>query len=162
MLITLLNDKTQQSVIQVFNQIEQSVGPEIFRQTFPLILTDNGSEFLDPLSLETSCKDSEKRTSIYYCDPNCSFQKGGIEKNHEYIRYVVPKGNTFNNFSQADIDLLMNNINSTARNNLNGHTPMELSTLLLHPKIINFLNLKVIQHDEICLLPKLLFKKSSV
>ena len=33
-------------------------------------------------------KNDEVRTRIYYCDPNRSDQKGALEKNHEYIRYV--------------------------------------------------------------------------
>ena len=37
----------------------------------------------------------EVRTRIYYCDPNRSDQKGALEKNHEYIRYVLPKGTSF-------------------------------------------------------------------
>ena len=34
----------------------------------------------------------KKRARIYYCDLNRSDQKGALEKNHEYIRYVLPKG----------------------------------------------------------------------
>ena len=48
--------------------------------------------------------DGESRTAIYYCNPNSSWQKGMIEKNHEYIRYVIPKGQSLDLYSQADAD----------------------------------------------------------
>jgi len=88
---------------------------------------------------------------IYYCDPNCSFQKAGIEKNHEYIRYVVPKGKSFDKFTQYDIDLLMNNINNTARDKLNHRTPMELAKILLAEDTIKSLKLESIDSDQVCL-----------
>lgn len=157
MLMILLNAKTQEAVKQVFDNIENSIGTELFKKTFPAILTDNGSEFLDPEKLEnSSCKDNFKRTSIFYCDPNCSFQKGGIEKNHEYIRYIVPKGKSFNNFTQAHVELIMNHINSTSRENLNNHTPMEIARLLFPLELINLFNLKTISANNVCLTPKLI------
>lgn len=159
MILKLLNNKTQQSVIEALNEIEESIGSDRFVKIFPVILTDNGSEFLDPVALEKSIQGALKRTSIYYCDPNSSFQKGGIEKNHEYIRYVVAKGNSFNDFTQEDIDLLMNHMNNTARDNLNSRTPMELAQLLIDPQIIEKLSLKIIPSDEICLTAKLLSRK---
>lgn len=160
MIMVLMNDKTQQSVTNVFDVMEKAVGYEVFRQIFPLILTDNGSEFLDAEGLEKSGQIEGKRTSIYYCDPNCSFQKGSIEKNHEYIRYVIPKGNSFNDYTQDDIGLLMNHINSTARNCLNGRTPLELANLLMNISFMKFLNLELIPYDEVCLNAQLLSKKS--
>lgn len=39
---------------------------------FPIILTDNGSEFKDPNSLECTC-DGKLRTKIFYCDPNSAW-----------------------------------------------------------------------------------------
>ena len=43
--------------------------------------------------------DGSKSTTIFYCDPYCFWQKGACEKNHEYIRYIRPKGSSF-----ADLD----------------------------------------------------------
>ena len=34
-----------------------------------------------------------------------SWQKGCIEKNHEFIRYAVPKGKSLNPYTQEDIRL---------------------------------------------------------
>lgn len=157
MLAFLLPDKTQASVLEVFNHLEVSLGTIVFQKTFPVILTDRGSEFLNPILLETGM-DSLIRTSIYYCDPNTSYQKGALEKNHEYIRYIVQKGKSFNHYNQADITLMTNHINSTARASLNGRTPFELASLLLDDCVITAVGLKRIEHDDVCLKPNLLKK----
>ena len=62
---------------------------------------DNGSEFKHTRDLETT-EDGKKRTKVFYCDPQASWQKPQIEKNHEFIRYVLPKGKTLNPYTQED------------------------------------------------------------
>lgn len=155
MLAFLLDEKNQQQVIDIFNFLTERLGIDTFRKLFPVILTDNGVEFQNPWELECN-QHGEKRTEIYYCDPNCSWQKGAIEKNHEYIRYVIPKGKSFDTFSQKDITQLVNHINSTARDSLNSCTPYQLSRLLLDNSLHTELSLQVIQPDDVILKPALL------
>lgn len=69
---------------------------------------------------------------------------------------VVPKGNTFNNYIQKDITLMMNHINSEARDSLNGCTPFKLSLLLLNNQLHQILSLQEIAPDEVMLKPKLI------
>jgi len=81
-LIRLLEDKQQETVLREIDAIEQALGLQIFRQTLPLLLTDNGVEFGNPLKLEQSFFGGEgPRTQMYYCDPNSSWQKGAWKKN---------------------------------------------------------------------------------
>lgn len=44
-----------------------------------LILTDNGTEFSNPLALEFN-KEGIERTRIFYCNPKASYQKGVLRK----------------------------------------------------------------------------------
>jgi IS30 family transposase len=81
-----------------------------------------------------------------------------IEKNHEYIRLVVPKGKSFDIYTQNDITLMINHINSEARDSLNGCTPFKLSLLLLDKKLHRNLSLKEIKPDDVMLIPELLRK----
>lgn len=157
MLIYLLPDKKQASVLSVFEDLEKLLGTETFTRVFPVILTDRGTEFGDPDALETG-NGSIRRTNIYFCDPLASFQKAGIEKNHEYIRYVLPKGSTFDNLSQTDITLLTNHINSTPRASLNGCTPFELARVLLGKDVIGAFDLEAVSSDDVTLKPSLLKK----
>ena len=99
MLLFLMLDGKAESVKRVFDYLEAGLGIEVFRRLFPVILTDKGSEFkkVDELEL-TSDEDGflVYRTSLFYCDPMASWQKGCIEKNHEFIRYAIPKKESLN------------------------------------------------------------------
>ena len=79
-----------------------------------------------------------------------------IEKNHEYIRLVIPKGKNMDKYTQEDITLLMNHINSEARDSLNGCTPFKLSLMLLNKKLHSITNLKEVAPDNVTLIPELL------
>ena len=155
MLMFLLSSQTKDEVLRVFNQLESGLGIELFRQLFGIILTDGGPEFAGREALETAL-DKSRRTTIYYCDPYAFWQKGCCEKNHEYIRYVLKKGRPFDDLEQADVDLLANHINSTKRDSLNGHSPFELSRLLLDEKLFTVMQYKAIAPDEVKLTPELL------
>ena len=68
--------------------------PYEFTSVFEYILTDRGSEFGDPDALETGVNGIQ-RSSIYYCDPMQSGQKGGLEQAHTMLRMILPKGTCF-------------------------------------------------------------------
>lgn len=53
MLLFLMPDGKAESVKRVFDYLEAGLGIEVFRRLFPVILTDNGSEFkkVDELEL---------------------------------------------------------------------------------------------------------------
>lgn len=155
MLAILLERETQECVIEALNWICDGVGIEVFKNLFPCILTDRGSCFLYPEALECD-RNGEIKTRIFYCDPQCSWQKPFLEKNHEFIRYVVPKGKTFDDKTQDKITLMINHINSTARDKLNGSTPYQLSRLLLNNKLHEFMQLVEIPPDNVNLRPDLL------
>lgn len=157
MLSYIMYEKTQAEVLRIFNMIEKDLGNELFEKTFPIILTDNGSEFGNPLSLEFN-PEGLGRTRIFYCNPRASYQKGMIEKNHEFIRYVLPKGTSFNNLLQTDITLMINHINSLARESLNWSSPYDVAKLLMGKQTLKKLNLAKISTDEIQLNKKLLKK----
>lgn len=157
MLIYLLPDKTTASVKKVFDSLEKALGTPMFCQLFPLILTDRGTEFSNPDALETGA-DGTIRTSIYYCDPMACGQKGSLEKNHEYIRYVLPKGSSFDALTQWDAYRLASHINSTARASLNGMSPFKLARLLLGQDALDAFRLREIDADTITLTPELLKK----
>ena len=135
--------------------LSDALGTELFRRLFEVVLTDNGHEFQHPDMLEND-RDGNIRTHIYYCDPFHSCQKGSLEKNHEYIRYVLPKGKAFTDLTRDQTTLLMNHINSEKRDSLNGHSPYEVSRILLDNKLHQVLGLVEIPADEVTLNPTLI------
>lgn len=86
--------------------------------------------------------DGVGRTKIFYCNPRASYQKEMLEKNHEFIRYVLPKGTSFDKLLQTDIDLIINHINSLSRESLNWFTPIDVAKFTLDKNVIKKLNLK--------------------
>ena len=75
------------------------LGHETFTTLFPVILTDRGSEFTDPLAIEFN-KENRRRTHVFYCDPQRSDQKGSCEVTHEMIRRILPQGTSFDALKQ--------------------------------------------------------------
>ena len=57
-----------QSVIDIFNDIYNHLGRDMFMKLFPVILTDNGPEFSNPEAIEFD-EDGNRRTYMFYCHP---------------------------------------------------------------------------------------------
>ncbi|MBA4688258.1 MAG: IS30 family transposase, partial [Candidatus Galacturonibacter soehngenii] len=128
-----------------------------FTRLFQVILTDRGSEFTNPLAIEFH-KNEERRTHLFYCDPQRSDQKGGCEVTHEMIRRVLPKGTSFDELDQDDINLMMSHINSYNRKKLNNQSAHQLFSFLNSEEILDKLSIKRIPANEINLTPLLLKK----
>ena len=63
---------------------------------------------------------------MFYCDPMSAWQKPHVEKVHEYVRYILPKGTSFKDLTQDDLTLIANHINSVKRPSLDGRSPYDL------------------------------------
>jgi len=157
MLAFIRESNTSRSVIDIFERLYWELGPEMFMNLFPVILTDNGSEFTNPSVIEFDAQ-SNRRTRIFYCNPSAPYQKGAVENNHELIRRIVPKGCSFNNFNQDDINLMMSHINSYARKKLNNQSPYQVFSFLYGIDVLKKLGIAFIPPNEVTLKPKLLKK----
>ena len=146
-----------QSVTDIFNRIYLELHPDRFLKLFPLLLCDNGSEFSNPKALEYDGQ-GNRRTTVFYCDPNAPFQKPNCENNHEMIRRIIPKGVDIGQYTQKDIDLMMSHINSYARAKLGDKCPYDVFSFLYGEDILKYFGLSKIPPDEIILSPKLLKK----
>ena len=151
----LIASKEMSGAAESFNILQDRLGTDIFCELFPVVLTDNGTEFADPYLFEFD-GNGNRRMKLFYCDPRHSEQKGEIEKNHEYIRYVLPQGSSFDDLTQEKVDLLMSHINSTARPSLQGRTPIELALQHFGKDTVEKLGLHIIKADDVCLKPDLL------
>ena len=138
LLIFLLPDATQKSILNVFDTLTKVLGLELFRSLFQVILTDNGVEFKDPESLEFT-SNGFPRTRLFYCDPQASWQKPHIENSHRLIRRILPKGTSFNSLSRQDTLLMMRHINSVFRDLLDARTPFEMMKSEQEIKLLNLL-----------------------
>lgn len=152
MIIRLLDKKDVVHVDNEFTILKNILGIEVYKEMIDIILTDNGVEFYDPIHMEINLDTGEKLCSVYYCHPNSPEEKPELEKNHEYIRYVLPKKTSFQNLTKQDIMRLENNINNIPRDIFGGKTPYEL-TKEKYPTLIKKLNSKYIKPDDVTLNP---------
>lgn len=153
MIIRLMDKKTVKNVNKEFDIFKSKLGIELYSKIFNIILTDNGTEFFDPLHIELDYNTGEKISNVFYCQPYSSWQKGCIEKNHEYIRKVFPKGTSFDNLSSKTIHKLENTINNIPRMKFDGKSPYEL-TKELFPELLEKLDSYYIEPDNINLNPE--------
>lgn len=155
MIAFLLDRLHYLNVVEVFDYIEYNLGAASMYDLMPTILTDRGFEFTHPHELEYGIN-GLKRTKIFYCDAMSPYQKGAIEKNHEYIRKFLPKGSSFDNLTQDNINLMLSHINSTKREILNNMSPIEVFLQKNDDFILELLNIKQIHPDKIILKNNLL------
>lgn len=155
MLAYLREANTSQSVIDVFDYLYLKLGRTLFLKLFPLVLTDRGSEFSNPRMIEMT-PDGLKRTNVFYCDPGAPYQKGAIENNHELVRRILPKGHSFDKLTQADIDRMMNHINSYRRPKLGDKSPFEAFAFHHGTELFEKLGLTPVEPNCVILKPRLL------
>ncbi len=158
MLIFKLESQTMGEVSKVFKYLQMILPYDTYKYLFQVILTDNGHEFFDVDNIECIQSTGEVVSKLFFCEPHMSCQKGMIEKNHEFIRYVLPKGSSFKNINQEDCNLLMNNINSLCRDSLNNKSPYEAMLFLCDEEILQLLNCYYIKPDDVQLNKDLLKK----
>lgn len=156
LMIAFLRDSNDsQSVIDIFERLYIELRSDIFMELMPIILTDNGSEFSNPKTIEFD-RQGNQRTHVFYCDASAPGQKGSIEKNHELIRYVLPKGTPFDSLTQEDITLLMDHINSYCRESLGNKCPYDVFKFFYGTSILEALNCHRIPGNEVNLTTSLL------
>ena len=137
MLAFICDNKTAFCVQSKFEFLYEGLN-EDFKTLFEVILTDNGSEFSNPLALEFA-PDNTKRCNVFYCDPMASWQKPHVEQNHRLIRQILPKGTSFDDLTQNRISLMMSHINSYKRASLGNRSPFEIFSFLYGEDKLNAL-----------------------
>ncbi|OEF98743.1 hypothetical protein BHF68_03545 [Desulfuribacillus alkaliarsenatis] len=135
----------------------ETLGKSTYKKLFPVILTDNGSEFSNPKAIEYSAAGTH-RSHLFYCDPSAPYQKGSIEVNHSLIRRILPKGKSFNDLTQDDILLIMNHVNSYKRKKLNDRSPYDAFSFYYGEDILGSMGYVSVAAEDINLTPKLLKK----
>jgi IS30 family transposase len=126
-----------------------------FGDIFPLILTDNGGEFADVFSLENDLA-GQKETELFFCDPMKSCQKPNVEKNHTLFRDIVPKGKSFDGFTQDTVNLIFSHVNSVKRKVMGGKTPYEMFAFTYGEHIADILGIRKIPAEQVVQSPMLL------
>jgi len=126
-----------------------------FGDIIPLAICDNGGEFANISAIEYNA-DGEKETSLYFCDPYRSCQKPKVEKNHTLFRDIVPKGTSFDSFSQQDVNLIFSHVNGVKRKIFGGKSPYEMFVFVYGETVAKEMGIEYISPEDVIQSPKLL------
>jgi transposase, IS30 family len=106
-------DEVAQAVVDVFQDTPISWVKTI---TF-----DNGTEFAHHQEMA-----SHLPVDIYFADPYASYQRGTNENTNGLIRRYLPKGTSFENLTQHQLDIIVEEINNRPKKCLGYRTPNEV------------------------------------
>jgi len=114
-LIFQIPDRTALSVVSALNRLERKVGSKAFREKFKTITCDNGVEFSNWEGIEKSIRNKTPRTTVYFCHPYCSSERGSNENQNKMIRRWIPKGDDIGLYSPEEIQRIQEWINNYPR-----------------------------------------------
>lgn len=128
-LFAILHDrKDVQSMLNGVELLDSIIGTELFNAEVQVLLTDRGAEFTAADAMEVRA-DGTRRTSVYYCDPLQSCQKGSLENNHIELRYICPSGTDLRKLGlldQEDQNCVISHINSSPKKNSMENRPLSI------------------------------------
>jgi len=126
-LILSLKDKSAPAVTEALETLKAL---PYYDKLFKSITFDNGSEFADCHKLETA------NLKIYFAHPYSAFERPVNENYNGIIRRYIPKGGNMNQYTQADLNRINNQIDSLPRKRHNYKTAEMMFNLELK-KIIS-------------------------
>ncbi|MBO4541658.1 MAG: IS30 family transposase [Bacteroidales bacterium] len=126
-----------------------------FGKYFPLLLTDNGGEFSYVSAFENNTE-AIKETSMFFCDPNMPSQKPHVENNHTLFRGIVPKGSSFDDFTQETVNKIFSHINNVKREQFNGKSAYEMFCFTYSSNLAKALGISYVEPKRVIQNSKLL------
>lgn len=124
-IVCKMERQTADNVVNCINALERRYG-ELFPKIFKTVTVDNGAEFTSFDEMQRSVFGDEKRTTIYYCHPYCSFERGTNERMNREIRRIFPKGTNFDKVSESEIAKMEEWLNDYPREILHFKSPNTL------------------------------------
>lgn len=155
----LLDDKTAAEASGKIMALKEKLNDAgiVFGDIFPLLLTDNGGEFSDVFGFENDL-DGNKESFVFFCDPNSPFQKPHVENNHTLFRNIVPKGESFDSFTQETVNLIFSHVNAVKRKQFNGKSAYDLFCFTYSEELAHLLGIDFVDPKSVIQSPKLLKK----
>lgn len=112
--------RTSEAVAIAIRQLHQLYGDH-FSEVFKTMTADNGPEFAELAKIE-----ERYGTKVYFARPYHSWERGQNERCNAIIREYVPKGVSFEDFTDEDILHIADYINARPRKILQYQSPADL------------------------------------
>lgn len=150
----LISKQNSNSVYRKLRKLQALLG-ERYEEIFQINLSDNGPEFAKFHELEIN-EYGHHLCKVFFTNPYKSTDKASCERNHEFIRYVIPKGKSLDFLTQAKVELLFSHINSYVRKSNKNKTPYDLMVERFGIEFMEIIGIKRISAKDVCLKPSLL------
>lgn len=124
-LLDIINKPNSTKVVEFFDNLEDKIGIETFKELIPVILTDRDSNFTDMDGICFSKVTGEERCKLFFCDHYVPNQKPNVENMNKQIRLFFPKGKSVDKYSKNDIKTINKTILNKPLRPLDGNTPKE-------------------------------------
>ena len=136
-ILELIKNPDQDKVVQFFDELEERIGIDAFKELIPVILTDRDPCFTDIEGICFSKITGEERCKLFFCDGYVSNQKPNVENMNKQLRLFFPKGKTIDTYTKQDIK----NINQTLLNrplkSLDSYTAKEAFIRVFDEELFN-------------------------
>lgn len=119
-------DRTLKSVISALDGLEKRLGAETFKRKFLTLTADNGAEFGDGSLMERSAFDPVmKRTTVFFCHPYSSWERGQNENQNRFVRRWVKKGGDLSAYTPQEWEAITEWVNDYPRRKYGGMSARE-------------------------------------
>ncbi|HIH34824.1 MAG TPA: IS30 family transposase [Methanosphaera sp.] len=118
-----IDSKSAQNVLDCINKLHDFFGDD-FSKVFKDITFDNGNEFAYWKEMETDPKTGEKRTSVFFAHPYCSYERDSNENCNGLIRRFIKKGTDVNKID-PDVSIKINKAINKKRRKIHGYLSSE-------------------------------------
>jgi len=116
--IRKIPERTQKAVGRALAKLEGEDN-SIFN-TMKTITCDNGSEFLDPETIERSISGDKPRCELFFAHPYTASERGSNENANRIVRRFIPKGADISRYTKTEIQQIEDWINALPRKLLDG------------------------------------------
>lgn len=128
-IVIKMPDRTAKSTVAALDDLENKMGTLLFCSKFKTITVDNGVEFSDWQGIERSLYVQGRRTTVFFCHPFCSSERGSNENQNKLVRRHIKKGENIDKYSDADIAYIEDWINNYPRRMFGGLSTKEYQQL---------------------------------
>lgn len=152
----LLDNKSAAEASEKITALKQKLTSHgfCFSELFPVLLTDNGGEFSNVYAFENDLSGA-KETSVFFCDPNCPWQKPHVENNHTLLRNILPKGTSFDDLDQEAVNLIFSHVNAVKRKQFHGRCAYDMFCFAYSAELARILGVSAIDPKDVVQSPKL-------
>jgi len=136
-LIDIINKPNSEKIVKFFDDIEERIGIEAFKELIPAILTDRDPCFSDIEGICFSKTTGEERCKLFFCDPYVSSQKPNVENLNKQLRLFFPKGKSVDKYSKSDIKTVNITMLNKPLRSMDGYTTKEAFIKVFDEELFN-------------------------